>query len=114
VAAQHPFAPRATRYAIPVSVLYRPRGEKTWFEGRTENISKSGVLVRSDQVLAPNTPVEMLINIPAEISSPFAGTTICRGRIVRALGPSALEDRPAWAAAIIEYESSHVVDPRRI
>jgi len=114
VAAPRPHAPRATRYTIPISVLYRPSGAKTWLEGRTENISKSGVLVRSDHVMELNAAVEMLINIPSEIASPFAGTTICRGRIVRALGPSALEDRPAWAAAISEYESSHVIDPRRI
>jgi PilZ domain len=106
--------PRAERYVIPIPVLYRTRGERVWFEGCTENISKSGVLVRADRSLEPDTRVEILLNIPEHISTPFSGTTICRGRIVRAEGPSALEDRPAFAAAILEYETTRVADPRRI
>ncbi len=108
------FSPRAPRYAIPISVLYRMKGEKAWLEGRTENISKSGVLVRAARTLAPETPVEMLLDIPAHLPSPFGGMTMCRGRIVRAVDPSALEDRPAFAATILEYETSHLIDPRRI
>jgi hypothetical protein len=112
--AARPYIPRAPRYAVPISVLYRTEGAKTWLEGRTENISKSGVLVRVDRAIAPNTRIEMLLTIPPDISSPFSGTTICRGRIVRAVGPSALEIRPAFAATILEYETSHLNDPRRI
>ena len=108
------FAHRAPRYAIPLAVLYRASGERAWLEGRTENISKTGVLVRADRALAPQTSIEMLLDIPPDLPSPFSGTTICRGRIVRAVGPSALEVRPAFAAAIIEYETSRVLDPRRI
>jgi hypothetical protein len=99
---------------MPIVVLYRTEGEHTWLEGRTENISKSGVLVRADRPLPPDTCVEMLLTVPPDMPSPFAGTTICRGRIVRAVGPSALEHRPAFAATIVEYESSHLTDPRRI
>lgn len=108
------YAPRAPRYAIPIAVLYRTRGDKAWLEGRTENISKSGVLVRVERPLDPQTQIEMLLDIPPDLPSPFSGTTICRGRIVRSVAPSALEDRPAFAAAILEYETSHLNDPRRI
>jgi hypothetical protein len=95
-------------------VLYRTRGDKTWLEGRTENISKSGVLVRADRRLPVQAQIELLLNIPADLPGPFTGTTICRGRIVRAVEPSALEDLPAFAAMILEYETSHLIDPRRI
>lgn len=108
------YAPRAPRYSIPITVLYRRRGDNTWLEGRTENISKSGVLVRTDRSIPVQTQVEMLLNIPADLPSPFTGTTICRGRIVRAVEPSGLHHRPAFAATILEYESSHLSDPRRI
>jgi len=112
--ASRQFSPRAPRYAIPLAVLYRASGEKTWLEGRTENISKTGVLVRAEHTLVPPTWIEMLLDIPADLPSPFSGTTICRGRIVRAVGPSTLERRPAFAATITEYETSRVFDPRRI
>ena len=85
-----------------------------WLEGCTENISKSGVLVRTHRRLEPDTSIEILLTIPEHVSTPFSGTTICRGRIVRAVGPSLLEDRPAFAAAILEYETTRVTDPRRI
>jgi len=106
--------PRAPRYAVPIDVLYRAEGDTTWLEGRTENISKSGVLVRADRAMEPQTPVELLLNIPPDLPAPFSGATICRGRIVRAVSASALEERPAFAAAIVEYETAHVIDPRRI
>lgn len=112
--AARPYAPRAPRYSIPVTVLYRTRGAKTWLEGRTENISKSGVLVRTERPVPVQTQVELLLDIPPDLPGPFSGTTICRGRIVRAVDPSTLADRPAFAAMIVEYETSHLIDPRRI
>lgn len=108
------YAPRAPRYPLPIAVLYRTRGDKTWLEGRTENISKSGVLVRAERPLKVQTPIEILLDIPPDLPSPFSGTTICRGRIVRAIDASPLEDRPAFAATIVEYETSPLMDPRRI
>lgn len=104
---------RAPRYAVPVTVLYRAAGDSTWYEGRTENISESGVLVRSDRPMEPETSVEMFLAIPDDVAAPFAGTTICRGRIVRAIGRSEVDDLPAFAAAIQEYDTG-VNDPRRI
>jgi PilZ domain-containing protein len=107
-------SPRAPRFSIPIAILYRTPGDATWLEGWTENISKSGVLFRADRELELDTPVEMMMEIPTFISTPVAGPAICRGRIVRAVGPSPLEDRPAFAAKILEYELARPSDPRRI
>lgn len=112
--AAHEHAPRAPRYAIPITVHFRTAGELAWVEGRTENISASGVLVRTDRRLEPDTSIEMLLHIPADLPGLISGSTICRGRTVRALGPSLHEDRPAFAAMIVEYDTSYVIDPRRI
>lgn len=111
--ADHILQSRAPRYAVPIPVLYRATGETTWVEGLTENISESGVLVRSDRAMEPETAVEMLLAIPEHVAAPFAGTLFCRGSIVRAVGPSALHGRPAFAAVIREYDTG-VNDPRRI
>ncbi|HEX9365365.1 MAG TPA: PilZ domain-containing protein [Vicinamibacterales bacterium] len=106
--------PRATRFAIPITIFYRTPGDASWQEGWTENISKSGVLFRADREIKLDTPVEMLLDIPAFIATPVAGTALCRGRIVRAERPSADEDRPAFAARIFECEPARPSDPRRI
>jgi hypothetical protein len=111
---QHYPADRAPRFAIPIAILYRTSGDTVWLEGWTENISKSGVLFRANRKIAPNTPVEMMMEIPSFIAIPVAGPAICRGRIVRTVGPSLREDRHAMAARIHEYELAHPFDPRRI
>ena len=105
---------RAPRFAIPIAILYRTPGDPTWLEGWTENISKSGILFRADHEIAPDTPVEMMMDIPSFIATPVAGAAICRGRIVRTVAPSMREDRHAMAAAILEYELARPFDPRRI
>ena len=108
------FYPRAPRFAIPIAILYRTPGDTAWQEGWTENISKSGVLFRADHAIAPNTPVELMLDIPTFVSTPIAGRAVCRGRVVRAEPKSPLEDRPAVAATIFEYELARPSDPRRI
>ena len=105
---------RAPRFSIPIPILYRTPGDATWLEGWTENISKSGVLFRADRAITLDTPVEMMMEIPTWISTPVAGPAICRGRIVRAVAPSPLEECPAFAARILEYELARPSDPRRI
>jgi hypothetical protein len=108
------FQSRAPRYSMPIAILYRTPGDPTWLESRTENISKSGVLFRTAREIESNTPVELMMEIPPFITASVAGPAICRGRIVRAMGPSALEDRPACAAAVLEFETARPFDPRRI
>lgn len=109
-----PHHPRAPRFAIPIGILYRTPGDPTWAEALTENISKSGVLFRTDREIKLDTPVELMLEIPTFIATPVAGRAICRGRIVRTVAPSPLEERPGFAAAILEFELARPFDPRRI
>lgn len=108
------YVPRATRYAIPLPVFYRAPGDHTWAEGRAVNISKSGVLVRGDRRMAPESPVELLVTIPVDIQAPYAGTTVCHGRIVRTVPTDGVESRAMFAAAILEFDAPSFTDPRRI
>jgi len=107
-------SPRAQRFVIPIAILYRSPGETEWRSGMTENISRSGVLFRVDRRMEPNTPIELLLDMPTAVASSGAGTVLRRGRIVRAVPPSLLADRPAVAAAFIDYSYTPPVDPRRI
>jgi hypothetical protein len=111
---------RAPRYPLRIPLRYRPSGDQQWREGRTENISRSGVLFRTDHLMPLQTPIEMLLALPAEVGGgEDAATVICRGRIVRTEVPKGAEnddERPAVAATIAGYRLAHAQgnDPRRI
>jgi hypothetical protein len=104
--------PRAQRFSLPSSILYRPAGEFRWREGRTENISESGVLFRGLEAVNVETAVEIMVDVPAEVLGKAAGASLGRGRIVR-LERERLDARPAFAAAISNWEVLQP-DPRRI
>ncbi len=94
-------------------MLYRPEGDPHWRQGRTENISQSGVLFRAAEPMELETPVEMLLDMPAEVAGDAAGASMCRGRVVRRESDR-VDPRPALAVAIVGWEPVHPFDPRRI
>jgi hypothetical protein len=105
--------PRAERYPILMSMLYRVEGDQRWREGRTENISRSGVLFRAETGMDRDTAIEMLLIMPREVAGESAGTAMCRGRIVRSEW-GLVDPRPALAARILDCEPLQPPDPRRI
>ncbi len=106
--------PRAERFAIPISILYRSPGELDWRSGLTENISRSGILFRAERRLEPNTILEMMLDLPTLIEAPAPGSALRRGRVVRAISPSRIEARHQLAATFVDYSHVPPVDPRRI
>jgi PilZ domain len=67
---------------------YRASSDPQWREGHTENISRSGVLFRTDHPMPLQTPIEMLLALPVEIvGAGAAATVICRRRILRTEEP---------------------------
>lgn len=76
-------AARARRYEIGTAVRYRVRGQREWHEGVMENISYSGVLIRTGQFLPPETVIEMRFFLPVELDGERAAEVLCRGSIVR-------------------------------
>jgi len=106
-------SPRAQRYVTPMSMLYRAAGDPTWHEGRTENVSRSGVLFLAEHLMKPDTSIEMVLMLPIEIAGDTAGTAMCHGRIIRAVAPDSFDTRPALAAAILDCDPIPQ-DPRRI
>jgi hypothetical protein len=105
------YVPRAPRFMLPSWILYRPAGEMRWREGRTENISRSGVLFHGVEPVGVETPVEIMMTLPTEVMGLAPGASLGRGRIVRLdRRPDA---RPALAAAITGWESVQL-DPGQI
>jgi len=102
-----PSADRAPRYSIRVAMLYRLPGNKQWRQGRTENISRSGVLFRTDRQMTVEAPIEMLLALPVEVAGGRNASVICRGRVVR-MEDVANDDREhTVAATITNYRLTH-------
>jgi len=74
---------RARRYEIGTVIRYRVRGERDWHEGMTENISISGVLIRTDRSLDSQTAIEMRFFLPVELDGECAAEVFCRGFVIR-------------------------------
>jgi hypothetical protein len=90
-------AGRARRFALHLPLRYRLLGAAEWRQGRMENISRSGVLFWTDQLLDVDTPLEMSFVLPLIHTHP---EVLCRGRIVRTVLPEG-EQRPSGLAATI-------------
>jgi hypothetical protein len=93
---------RARRYGIGAELRYRVRGEREWREGVMENISITGLLMRTTHSLEPNTLIEMRFVLPIELNGECAAEVMCRGSVVRSSG-SPLREGFATIAARIEH-----------
>jgi len=108
VAEQKKIAPfRARRFNLHLPLRYRPLGEKNWRPGTTENISRSGLLFEAQELLQPNAQLEISLVLPAEIAGLAATEVVCRGEIVRSVGPQGRGVHPALAAKILQYHFQH-------
>jgi len=96
------WVPRAQRLTLRIPIRYRVKGLGTWHEGMVENLSQSGILFVGPQHLPQNTLVEMVFEMPKEISGQDQSTVLCQGRIIRrknAKNP----DTIALAAIVLNY-----------
>jgi hypothetical protein len=94
---------RATRYPMSAPLLYRCLGDDPWRRGRTENISRSGVLFQA-ALPAPraSTRIEFIVKLPD--LEPRGGSWVqCRGQVVRH-GGAAAEGACAMAVTIDAYD----------
>ncbi len=96
--------PRAPRFPVHMPLRYRCVGEDSWYEGWTENISRSGVLFRADKLLSPKTRVEMSLSLPASMTGGASAKVLCLGQIVRVRESTTGEVLPALAATIQDYQ----------
>jgi hypothetical protein len=69
---------REVRYRV----LSKRSGEETG-DGKTVNISSSGVLFSAEHVLLPGRRLEVAISWPAQLNNKCALKLVARGRIVR-------------------------------
>jgi hypothetical protein len=101
------WVPRARRLKLNLPLRYRVKNLRTWYEGAIENISQSGVLLRGPSALPVNTLVEMVFEMPEEISGQKNSTVLCQGRIIRSKDAQDSDQDAVMAASILNYKFLH-------
>ena len=106
------WVPRARRLKVDTPVRYRVKNLGSWYEGTIANLSQSGVLVLGPQGFPDNTLVEMVFEMPEEISGQKNSTVLCQGRITRTKGgpektAPGKDEVARLAASILDYKFLH-------
>ncbi len=99
----HQNAERAKRFGLHLPVYFRQPNSPTWLEGTTENISYTGVLLRSSYPLAPETALELRLQVAVGPKHSSTTEIRCKGAVVRVEQRHALETPIALAVAIRDY-----------
>lgn len=95
--------PRARRFPIVTSLLYREQGESDWHEASTVNFSHSGVLFRSDGPLpGPGSALDFIVTLPLSGVTPPPRVR-CTGRVARVAEGDLAGGCHAVAVAIDDY-----------
>jgi hypothetical protein len=79
-ARHNPLVDRAERHELRVPLRYRLEGRQDWHPGETINMSESGVLFSSDQLIEIETRLEITFQT---IGSPLLHSSTRRALIVR-------------------------------
>jgi CheY-like chemotaxis protein len=98
---------RARRFKVQLPLRYRQLGEANWRPGITENISRSGILFRAEELLQPTVQLEISLVLPPEIAGLASTEVVCRGEVVRSVGAQGMQVSPALAAKIVQYHFQH-------
>ncbi|HXJ86060.1 MAG TPA: ATP-binding protein [Candidatus Binatia bacterium] len=110
--ARHAPPTRAQRFQLHLPLRYRRLGETQWHVGTTENISRSGLLFNTDDLLQPNSQLEINLVLPAEIAGLSGTEVVCRGEVVRTIERKGEAVSPGLAARILQYHFQHGPLPR--
>jgi len=105
------WSPRARRIKLNGREMkYREVGTAPWHRGTVENVSQTGILFRAGHAMEENAEVEMILEMPPEITGQPHTQVIARGMVVRTVTPSNGKDSLAIAAGIWDYRVLHDQD----
>jgi len=101
------WVPRARRLKLDSPVRFRVKNVGSWLEGKIENISQSGVLFQGPQQMPVNALLEMVFEMPEEISGQKNSNVLCQARIIRSKGARDTGETFGLAASILDYKFIH-------
>jgi hypothetical protein len=95
---------RPQRVNLAIAARYRAPAEDRWHLGRTENISKTGVLIRGDKLFSLKSSVEITMSVPPGIIENASGDVFFVGHVARLV--PALGGPPGLAIQFDKYRSA--------
>jgi len=100
----------APRFSLALPVRYRVAGETSWQTAKTRNLSTSGVLFRTRQLLAAGTEIELEIELHDVFQANMARGN---GRVVRYLKDESGQ-QDGWFVAVKyrEYKLERKPEPQ--
>jgi hypothetical protein len=108
------WTPRARRLKLDLALRYRVNSTSTWYEGTIENLSQTGILFDGPQQLPVNALIEMVFEMPEEISGQKNSNVVCQGRVIRSKDRQGKEKQKEpeancglLAASIVDYKFIH-------
>jgi hypothetical protein len=94
---------RPRRYALHLPVYFRELNSPNWLEGKTENISSTGILLRSSSPLAQETQLDLRLQVSLGTRGSGPIEIRCKCKVVR-LEERLLPENPiAVAVKIGDY-----------
>lgn len=71
------------RKDLRLAVRYRVRSDVTWYSGRTENLSRSGVLLRINTTVRESAQLDLVLKVPARMLESAPCEIVCLGTVKR-------------------------------
>lgn len=103
------WTPRARRLKLDVPVRYRVNNTSAWFEGHIDNLSQTGLLFHGPQALPVNALIELVFEMPEEISGQKNRHVLCQGRVIRCKDEQKSKDKTEEQAAQTASQSDHTL-----
>lgn len=95
---------RAERFPIRIPIRYRNPRHRAWLVGSTENVSRSGVLFRTERIFELAATLDLRLEIPPiNDHDGVHAEVVCKGEVVRVEEAHDAGVSPAVAVAINCY-----------
>lgn len=94
---------RAPRYRLSLPVRFRCEGDHHWHEGKTENISSTGVLFCAPRLVPVQQSLEITLVLNIEFGTMAMGEIQCIGQVVRAEARQCDDSNIAIAAVLSNH-----------
>lgn len=108
------WTPRARRLKLEnTEMRFRERGTREWLAGSAENISNSGVLFHTEHPVRENASIELILEMPKEITGQEHSTVLCSCTVVRTQAADEEGKPHAYAAVLWDYRFLHEYRDRR-
>jgi hypothetical protein len=94
------WSPRARRLKVSIPLQYRRKGSLPWSSGVATNISQTGILFDGEQELLRGNEVELVFEMPKEISGQVNSRVLCLGSVIRSVQAAEKSVLASFAVAI--------------